>query len=1201
MRDLTLLLLIAFLVGLPHQVITGGGGGKAQACTAQCTNSLGQNGGQGGPMSEKICQYECMGKGDSNDDDKLVAECARLFKVAVETLEKVKLEEPEDPKSLRRRDFKDSPITADEAGIPDNVQEPSMAQCNTYRPQNPDNINFKVGLTRRDGSTPVGSGRGSGICAAPSKPKEERLRRRQLVQGLTGFQKCIPLVSKVPMANPYHPSLTGLPLDKVVKRLGTGMAYSLTNKGVNCLKQTNPCPWSQSTSVSVSNAISFAISRGETVTATETNSTNWSKGGSEGVTNILSKASEDSITRTLAKTNSSSFSENLQDTFTKSNEITRGNTTTDTTENSWTNSRTWNRENSKTRTEANGYEFTALGGSEYTLNVGSSKDSINQESGDASLSVQCSKSKGWDQTTNFGISSDALQAGYAVTIKSQDDKSVTFSISKGAMKSKSLRNDCSRQRTDNNGKNYAVRHNCDNSHTITYSHGGTKAYTHGHTNAFANELRETDSISNAYMKGNTTETGWSITNTDAYGYATTNTYGTNTEKSKTFSDGSEHTDAYAKAKSEETSNTTTITITSSIETTQTMFLPPGTIGYPVCRPLVISEITPWSCIEEDGDVIYTTEVQVPASLQQSNNVSCILDFEDPGSPPRVFKHVAQRYLNIPDGAIMKFGYVMDPLRGTNVVDSLTNGDYTLKFDNPQSCNIGVFQGSNMIWSTGITNGYFNRSSSLSLKPRGCRMRVTTDGHLIQEALGVYINAPLDWTMAWSTQPYGIDYPVGVFGDKGYSLVLQADGELELLDGKDVRIWSSKLSKNRYGYKYPVMSIFPAIMPTESSLPAARDLHNTRPSNIKWLGDRLKLGSCDTMYMKSGEGIISPNGRFAVYLDQGGNMFIKDGERTMWQTQTMDMWYAKGPYRAGLDATGRFQIKDSGSKVIWSTETGGMDSMVIDNNGVFMGFTDSGFPTWTLRVDLKAAFYGHMTYSRPYISCDRCSECSLKGKTAPLYNLATGDCIPLSSTNPACRQFLYVEETKHYVAMSEQDPTVRSGLCLGARNETLGPCSPTVTWKHYNDYFLTMNHEKDACLGTNFTLTSCIGDDLRGTKLWSHGPSILESLDTGRNRLMYVGQRIEGFGASFQLGPNGNLILTNRRGSSKMVTSNKVFREKTVLELTVNGDLLVTNLYGNVTVQTVVGRKGVPPYKAFISSDGAFVIQDSKNITTYRFA
>ncbi|KAJ3199244.1 hypothetical protein HDU67_002962 [Dinochytrium kinnereticum] len=356
-----------------------------------------------------------------------------------------------------------------------------------------------------------------------------------------------------------------------------------------------------------------------------------------------------------------------------------------------------------------------------------------------------------------------------------------------------------------------------------------------------------------------------------------------------------------------------------------------------------------------------------------------------------------------------------------------------------------------------------------------------------------------------------------------------------------------------------------------------------------------------MYMKSGEGIMSPNGRFSVYLDQGGNMFMKDGHRTMWQTQTMDMWYAKGPYRAGLDSMGSFQIKDATSKVIWSTETGGLDSMIIDNNGTLMGYTSSGLPAWTLRVDLKAAMYGHMTYTRPYIVCDICSECTLMGEIAPLYNLATGDCIPLSSSNGTCRQFLYTEDTKHYVAMSEEDPTVRTGLCLGSRNDTLGRCSPTVTWKHYNDHFLTMNHEKDVCLGPNFQLSSCIGDDLRGTKLWSHGPSKIDSLNSERNRLMYSGESFEKHGSVVKLVSNGNLVLINRRGASKMVTSNKIFKEKTVLELTRDGDFLITNLYGNVTVNRISGKRGTPPYRALIQVDGSFVIQDAKNITTYRLS
>ncbi|KAI8848207.1 hypothetical protein BC829DRAFT_225560 [Chytridium lagenaria] len=336
----------------------------------------------------------------------------------------------------------------------------------------------------------------------------------------------MPLVSAGPFSDPYHSALTGIPRADVVRRLGTGMAYSLTNKGVNCPKGGSPCIWSQSTSVTVTNAISFAISRGNTVTYTKTNATNWNDGSTDSTTDILSKATEDSVTRTFASTNSSSFSKNLQDTFTKSLDITRGNTTANSNEQSWTNQLTWNREDSKTQTISNGYEYTALGGNQYNLNVGASRDSVSQKSADNSMTVTCTKTRGWDEGVNLEISKGAASAGYTATISDQNARSVTFTISQGAMKSKSVRNDCSQSVTENNGENYAVRHNCDNTHTVAYSHGGSKAYTHGHTNTFTDELRQTDSTSNAYMSGNTTENGWAITNTDAYGYTTSNTYGT---------------------------------------------------------------------------------------------------------------------------------------------------------------------------------------------------------------------------------------------------------------------------------------------------------------------------------------------------------------------------------------------------------------------------------------------------------------------------------------------------------------------------------------------------------------------------------------------------------------------------------------------------------------------------------------------------
>jgi hypothetical protein len=176
------------------------------------------------------------------------------------------------------------------------------------------------------------------------------------------------------------------------------------------------------------------------------------------------------------------------------------------------------------------------------------------------------------------------------------------------------------------------------------------------------------------------------------------------------------------------------------------------------------------------------------------------------------------------------------------------------------------------------------------------LRITTDGHLILEGKGVYINDPNGWTVVWSNQPFGFDYPVGVYGSTGYKLYVQADGEFELLDGASVRIWSSKYSKNRLGYKYPVESIYPSIKPTEGPEPGQIDIYNSLPGpNIKWMGDNLTIPwvptgnvtTCTYSIILSGQGLASPNGRYKLYVDASGNLIMKDGYRSMWQSKTAD--------------------------------------------------------------------------------------------------------------------------------------------------------------------------------------------------------------------------------------------------------------------------------------------------------------------------
>jgi hypothetical protein len=63
---------------------------------------------------------------------------------------------------------------------------------------------------------------------------------------------------------------------------------------------------------------------------------------------------------------------------------------------------------------------------------------------------------------------------------------------------------------------------------------------------------------------------------------------------------------------------------------------------------------------------------------------------------------------------------------------------------------------------------------------------------------------------------------------------------------------------------------------------------------------------------------SPNGRFKLILQKSGNMVLKDGIRTMWESMTSDPWFSKAPFKLMLSNRGVLYVTDSWNKVIFST-------------------------------------------------------------------------------------------------------------------------------------------------------------------------------------------------------------------------------------------------------------------------------------------
>jgi hypothetical protein len=193
--------------------------------------------------------------------------------------------------------------------------------------------------------------------------------------------------------------------------------------------------------------------------------------------------------------------------------------------------------------------------------------------------------------------------------------------------------------------------------------------------------------------------------------------GVNTETGRSDNTGGDISNAYALGKTYELSITNTSSVSYTIETTQTMYIPPNTKAYPVCRPFVRSVITPWACKDpERGLFIYTTEHQKKATIGQSNNISCILGFQDPGGVNPLFQLESNRYIENKNvilastQIIQQASCVVSGPATENPYacrQKIANGNHVLGFENVASgCNLQLLGGfDTVIWQTGIKNYY----------------------------------------------------------------------------------------------------------------------------------------------------------------------------------------------------------------------------------------------------------------------------------------------------------------------------------------------------------------------------------------------------------------------------------------------------------------------------------------------------------------
>lgn len=142
----------------------------------------------------------------------------------------------------------------------------------------------------------------------PPEPSN-RQKRDVIPPSTSGFERCVPLVSKNPIGNPYHPSLTGMDMENSIVRPGKGASYLLLGEGIECPQ--GGCRIIRSVSLAISNSKSVSINNGQDDMVSISNATNWSNG----VSTSEMKSITDSLQLSNQHTDSSGTTESIANSF----------------------------------------------------------------------------------------------------------------------------------------------------------------------------------------------------------------------------------------------------------------------------------------------------------------------------------------------------------------------------------------------------------------------------------------------------------------------------------------------------------------------------------------------------------------------------------------------------------------------------------------------------------------------------------------------------------------------------------------------------------------------------------------------------------------------------------------------------------------------------------------------------------------------
>lgn len=301
---------------------------------------------------------------------------------------------------------------------------------------------------------------------------------------------------------------------------------------------------------------------------------------------------------------------------------------------------------------------------------------------------------------------------------------------------------------------------------------------------------------------------------------------------------------------------------------------------------------------------------------------------------------------------LSYGDVLKPgewLTGFIRKGDLTAADGTFSFVLEQNGNLIVKHNWVKVWETGITY----------LSDYEHEVAINKIGHLVHRAKGILNNdKPDEWSTVWSTVPEKYsDMVVGIPGKPiGYTLVFH-DSVLYMYDSQGIRIWcgNSNSCVNGNGFVHPQNYLYSHKLGlTVTNGDKYNDPHNDFNARI-----REREVDQTGIFLRSGEFIESANRMFKLVLDETGNLSVKQGHLTIWESKsgyvriitTNDrgpynektkrhdiktiVSDSVGPYSLIVCKSNRLCIVDMDHYVIWMTQT-------FEQKNLDIGIHDDGY-------------------------------------------------------------------------------------------------------------------------------------------------------------------------------------------------------------------------------------------------------------------